>query len=161
MSSIEKLLAQTDEAVAPPAPRPKVERAVPDKSDPPKKKSASTSADARKLEAKKAEAKKLAEEKKAREAIGVAGSNWVQLAGGANADRMGIEFRRLAAKSPALRKRGGYVTEGKDYFRLVAGPFDSKSAAQDFVNQLAKDDVEGFSWTRTPPTIKIEKLPPK
>ena len=103
----------------------------------------------------------IRDSKKEREAIGVAGTNWVQLAGGANADRMGVEFRKLAAKSSALRKRGGNVTEGKDYFRLLAGPFGSKSDAQAFVNQLAKDGVDGFSWTRTPPTIRIEKISPK
>jgi len=163
LSGIEKLLAETDEAVAPPAPRPKVERPATTAASKASaiKSAANKTAEARKLDAKKAEANKLAEEKKAREAIGVAGSNWVQLAGGANADRMGTEFRKLAAKSSALRKRGGYVTEGKDYFRLLAGPFATKSEAQGFVNQLAKDDVEGFSWTRTPPTIRIEKLPAK
>ena len=74
---------------------------------------------------------------------------------------MAVEFRRLGAKSAALRKRGGAVTAGKDYFRLLTGPFASKSEAQAFVNQLAKDGVDGFSWTRTPATLKIEKLPPK
>ena len=53
------------------------------------------------------------------------------------------------------------MTTGKDYFRLLTGPFASKAAAQDFVNQLAKDGVDGFSWTRTPAQIKIEKLLPK
>ncbi|MDQ3143766.1 MAG: SPOR domain-containing protein, partial [Pseudomonadota bacterium] len=118
--------------------------------------------DAKKLaDARKAAAKAAADEKEEREALGVAGTNWVQLAGGANSDRMKREFDQLAAKSSTLKKRGGHVTQGKDYFRLLTGPFDSKSEAQSFVNQLAKDDVDGFSWTRTPASIKIEKLPPK
>ncbi len=118
---------------------------------------AKKAADAKKLAA----AKQAADEKKEREALGVAGTNWIQLAGGSNADRMGAEYKKLAAKSSALKKRSGHVTQGKDYFRLLTGPFDSKNEAQSFVNQLAKDGVDGFSWTRTPATIKIEKLPTK
>jgi tetratricopeptide (TPR) repeat protein len=176
LSGIDKLLAATEEA-PPPAPEPKVETA--DKSVAEKKADSRKAASKKALEAKKiadgkkaAETKKLAEatkaadkktaeEKREREALGVAGANWVQLAGGSHEDRMATEFKKLAAKSSALRKRGGHVTQGKDYFRLLVGPFDSKSEAQSFVNQLAKDDVDGFSWTRTPSTIKIEKLSPK
>lgn len=172
LSGIDRLLAQADELPVPPAPRPRFERPVKVvEADTAKLKKAADrkAADMKKAaelkkaaDAKKAtEAKAAAEEKKAREAIGLAGTHWVQLAGGANADRMGSEFRRLTAKSSALRKKGGAVTEGKDYFRLLTGPFASKSEAQSFVNQLAKDGVDGFSWTRTPATIKIEKLSPK
>ena len=50
------------------------------------------------------------------------------------------------------------MTGGKDYFRLLVGPFDSKDDAQDFVNKLEKEGVDGFSWTRTPAKIKIEKI---
>jgi hypothetical protein len=57
-----------------------------------------------------------------------------------------------------LKSRPGYVTAGKDYFRLVIGPFDTKSESQAFVNKLAKEGVGGFSWTRTPSQIKIEKI---
>ena len=110
----------------------------------------------------KAKAKKLAAEKKAKaEAakLGVNGTNWVQLAGGSNQDRMSAEYRKLAAKAGKLLKsRSGYVTEGKDYFRLLVGPFASKSEAQAFVNKLEKEGVDGFSWTRTPAQIRIEKL---
>jgi Flp pilus assembly protein TadD len=172
LSGIDRLLAQADELPVPPAPKPRFEQ--PTKAaarDAAKEKKAAElkKAEARKLaevkkaaEAKKlAEAKKAAEEKAEREALGVAGTNWVQLAGGAHEDRMATEFRKLAAKSSALRKRGGLVTQGKDYFRLLTGPFASKSEAQAFVNTLAKDGVDGFSWTRTPATIKIEKLPSK
>lgn len=179
LSGIDRLLARADDLPVPPAPQPRFE--TPAKADPVddgatrKAAAAKKAADAKKLadakkaadakkvaEAKKlADAKKAAEEKREREAIGIAGTNWVQLAGGAHADRMATEFRRLAAKSSALRKKGGAVTTGKDYFRLLTGPFATKAAAQEFVNQLAKDGVDGFSWTRTPSQIKIEKLAPK
>lgn len=174
LSGIDKLLAEVSEATPPP-PRPKVETADLDAAPPPPRPKVETPdpkkvaaakklADAKRAEtkkaadAKKAEAVKAAAAKKEREALGVAGTNWVQLAGGSNADRMGTEYKKLAAESSALKKRAGHVTQGKDYFRLLVGPFDSKSAAQTFVNALAKDGVDGFSWTRTPATIKIEKL---
>jgi hypothetical protein len=161
LSGIDRLLAQADELPVPPAPRPRFEKAAKvtarDTAKASKVTEAKRLADAKKL----AEAKAAAEEKEAREALGVAGSQWVQLAGGQNEDRMATEFKKLAAKSSALRKRGGLVTQGKDYFRLLTGPFASKSEAQSFVNQLAKDGVDGFSWTRTPTTIRIEKLSPK
>ena len=89
----------------------------------------------------------------------MSGTNWVQLAGGANQDRMANEYKKLAAKAGSLLKaRSGYVTEGKDYFRLLVGPFPSRSEAQAFVNKLEKEGVDGFSWTRTPAQIRIEKL---
>ncbi len=156
LSGIDKLLARTSEASPPPAPRPRVERpAAPPES---RKVAAKKAADLKQAAADK---KAAADDKKQREAIGVAGTNWVQIAGGTHADRMAVEFKKRAAQSAALRKRGGFVTKGKDYFRLLTGPFDSKSDAQDFANALAKDGVDGFSWTRTPATIKIEKIAPK
>ena len=173
LTGIDRLLAQADELPVPPAPRPHFENetkvAAVDPAPAKKVADAKKAADAKKVadskkaaDAKKAAAlKKAAEEREERESVGIAGTNWVQLAGGSHADRMGGEFRRLAAKSAALRKRGGAVTEGKDYFRLLTGPFPSKKEAQTFVNQLAKDGVDGFSWTRTPANLKIEKLPPK
>ena len=72
---------------------------------------------------------------------------------------MSIEYKKLSAKAGKLLKsRSGYVTGGKDYFRLLVGPFPSKGEAQAFVNKLEKEGVDGFSWTRTPAQIKIEKL---
>ena len=154
LTGIDKLLATIAEA--PPASRPKVET----------KKPADGATSKATREAKAAADKKAAEtpQKKAKEEaakLGVAGTNWIQLAGGSNQDRMATEYKKLVAKAGSLlRSRSGYVTEGKDYFRLLIGPFDSKSAAQAFVNKLAKEGVDGFSWTRTPPRIKIEKLSP-
>jgi tetratricopeptide (TPR) repeat protein len=158
LSGIDKLLATIAEA--PPAPRPKVEKAKP--AEQPKPSKVEAAAAAKKAADKKKRDDKLAADKKAKEEaarLGVAGTNWVQLAGGSNQDRMGIEYKRLSGKAGSLLKsRNGYVTEGKDYFRLLVGPFDSKGDAQAFVNKLAKEGVDGFSWTRTPPKIKIEKL---
>ncbi len=161
LDDIAKLLTETDgEDVQvadarlivelPPVSRPRVETSKP------KVETAKKAADDRK------KAEKLAAEKKAKAQaakLGVSGTNWVQLAGGANQDRMAKEYKKLAAKAGKLLKaRSGYVTEGKDYFRLLIGPFPSKSEAQAFVNKLEKAGVDGFSWTRTPAQIKIEKL---
>lgn len=146
LTGIDKLLETIDEAPAPQAQTRKPS-------------GASFSNAAR--EAKTA-AEKSAAEKRAREEVttsGVKGTYWVQLAGGSNQDRMSTEYKRLSAKAGKLLKsRVGYVTEGKDYFRLLVGPFESKSDSQAFVNNLEKEGVDGFSWTRTPSKIRIEKL---
>ncbi len=161
LTGIDKILATIAEA--PPPPQPKLELKKPDDKAAAAKatREAKAAADKKAAEKKKRD-ERLAAEKKAKEEaarLGVAGTNWVQLAGGANQERMSTEYKRLSAKAGSLLKsRSGYVTEGKDYFRLLVGPFDSKSAAQAFVNKLAKEGVDGFSWTRTPPKIKIEKL---
>ncbi|MCF2515645.1 SPOR domain-containing protein [Sphingomonas sp. G124] len=156
LTGIDKLLATIAEA--PPPPKPKLELKKPDLNA---TKAAKAAADKKAAE-KKAREEKLAAEKKAKEEaakLGVKGTYWVQLAGGSNQDRMAVEYRKLSAKAGKLLKsRSGYVTGGKGYFRLLVGPFDSKSDSQEFVNKLAKEDVDGFSWTRTPPKIKIEKL---
>jgi Flp pilus assembly protein TadD len=158
LTGIDKLLATLAEA--PPPAQPKLELkkpAMPASSD----KTAKAAA-AKKAAEKKARDEKLAAERKAREEaakLGVKGTYWVQLAGGSNQDRMTVEYKKLSAKAGKLLKsRSGYVTEGKDYFRLLVGPFDSKSDSQAFVNKLEKEGVDGFSWTRTPAKIRIEKL---
>jgi hypothetical protein len=171
-------IADVADAAPPPAPepafqepvvsKPKVEAARPKPGfSKPKVETAKKAAIyKKKTEALAAEKKKRADElaaekkEKAEAAkLGVAGANWVQLAGGSNQDRMSAEYKKLAAKAGKLLKsRPGYVTGGKDYFRLLVGPFPSKSDAQAFVNKLEKEGVDGFSWTRTPAQIRIEKL---
>jgi len=159
LTGIDKLLETIAEA--PPAPQVKVDVKKPSDTSF-SKSSRGAKAAAEKAAEKKKRDSQLAAEKKAKEEVaklGVAGTNWVQLAGGSNQDRMAIEYRRLVAKAGKLLKsRSGYVTGGKDYFRLLVGPFDSKSDSQAFVNKLEKEGVDGFSWTRTPAKIKIEKL---
>jgi len=89
------------------------------------------------------------------------GKYWVQLAGGSKTERMPIEYKRIKGKKPALfAKRTAYVAELKGWTRLLVGPFKSEDDAQEYVNQLAKADIDGFSWT-SPSGQAIEKLPPK
>ena len=91
--------------------------------------------------------------------LGVRGKYWVQLAGSGTRSNMAAEFRRIRAKQPDLfAGRSGHVTVGKDYFRLVVGPFDSASEAQALVTKLDKAGIDSFAWTRNPAQIKIEKL---
>lgn len=163
LTSIDKLLAAIEEA-PPPAPTPRVETAAAEaaaKAAAAKKAADKKAADKKAAEKKVRDAKLAAEKKQREEAarLGVKGTYWVQLAGGSNQDRMITEYRKLSDKAGKLLKsRPGYVTAGKEYFRLVIGPFETKSESQAFVNKLAKEGVDGFSWTRTPSQIKIEKL---
>ncbi|MFL6723300.1 MAG: SPOR domain-containing protein [Sphingomicrobium sp.] len=165
LSGIDKLLATIAEA--PPPPQPKLELTKPEvpasgKKAADKKAADKKAADKKAAAERKAKEEKLAAEKKAREEaarLGVKGTYWVQLAGGSNQDRMVTEYKKLSGQAGKLLKsRSGYVTAGKDYFRLIVGPFDNKAQSQAFVNKLAKEGVDGFSWTRTPAQIKIEKL---
>lgn len=91
--------------------------------------------------------------------IGAKGTHWVQLAGSGNKAMMAAEFKKIRARKPDLFKgQPGHVTVGKDYFRLLVGPFDSASEAQAFVTRLDKAGIDSFAWTRNPAQIKIEKL---
>ena len=160
LSGIDKLLATIAEA--PPPPMPKLELKKPDTTAAKKAAADKKAAERKAADEKKKRDAKLAAEKKAREEaakLGVKGTYWVQLAGGSNQDRLSVEYGKLATQAGKLLKsRSGYVTEGKSYYRLLVGPFDSKSESQSFVNKLAKEGVDGFSWTRTPAQIKIEKI---
>ena len=90
-----------------------------------------------------------------------ASTHYVQLASGANADRMGTEFQRIKAKKPALfAGRPVRVTNGKDLFRLVIGPFKNKDDSGAFVNQLSKAGIDGFNYT-APDGMTFDKLPTK
>lgn len=92
--------------------------------------------------------------------IGTKGTYWVQLAGSGTRSMMASEYKKIRTRKPDLFSgRSGYVTVGKDYFRLVTGPFDSSSEAQSFVTKLDKAGIDSFTWTRNPPQIKIEKIP--
>ena len=136
--------------------KPKVERA-------PAKSATKAAADKKKADKLAAEKKAKAESDRKAKAeavkLGVGGTNWVQLAGGSNQDRMATEYRKLAAKAGSLLKsRSGYVTQGKDYFRLLVGPFPTTDQAQEFVKKLDKAGVDSFRWTRNPSQIRIEKI---
>ena len=86
---------------------------------------------------------------------------YVQLASGAHADRMSTEFARIKARKPGLfAGRNARVTNGKDLFRLVIGPFKNRDDSNDFVNQLSKAGIDGFNYT-APDGMTFDKLPAK
>lgn len=140
---------------APPKPKPKVEGPSKAKLAADKK---ATEAAAKALAEKRAKEK----EKAAATKLGTSGTYWVQLAGGTNADRMGTEFKRISGKQPSLfRGRSPHVTQGKDYFRLLVGPFKTTEDAHEFVTKLDKAGIDSFMWTRNPAQIRIDKLASK
>ena len=123
----------------PPAPRPKVELA---KLDLPKKAKPKVEPEATKKKA-------------------PASPYFVQLASGANPDRMAGEYKKIRAKKPALfAGRSAQVTNGRALFRLVIGPFKNRDDSGDFVNQLSKAGIDGFSYT-APDGMTFEKIATK
>ncbi len=111
----------------------------------------------------KASAKAKAQDKDGAETPAAASRSrvWVQLAGGARAERMPAEFARLRAKKPSLfSRRTAHVAELKGWSRLLVGPFKNDEEAQDFVNDLHAADLDGFVWTN-PATQQVEKLAAK
>ncbi|WP_438730089.1 SPOR domain-containing protein [Parasphingorhabdus sp. DH2-15] len=73
---------------------------------------------------------------------------WVQVAGGADTNALKFEWRRLVKKAPdSFKDLTGWTTPLNKTNRVLAGPFDSKKAAQDFVNRLAKNDISAFTFT--------------
>ena len=86
---------------------------------------------------------------------------YVQLAGGANADRMTREYDKIRGKKSALfRGRQPLVSQVKGWARLLVGPFKDAAAAQGFVNDLHAAKLEGFVWS-APGGTKFDKLAAK
>ena len=171
LSDIEKLLGSPDEPIVRIPTTASQDELAPEDSAPPPSKPKIETAAQKKLAAKKGKAKPEAVDeddaapaKKAKAAAKAPkspGKYWVQLAGGAKTERMPVEYKRIKGKKPALfAKRTAYVAELKGWTRLLVGPFKSEDESQEFVNQLAKADIDGFSWT-SPTGQAIEKLPPK
>jgi hypothetical protein len=106
----------------------------------------------------KARGKATEEPAKPAKAAASASRIYVQLAGGANADRMGREYDRIRKTKAALfRARTPLVSEVKGWSRLLVGPFKDADEAQEFVNSLHAAKLEGFVWT-APGGLKLEKL---
>lgn len=84
--------------------------------------------------------------------------HWVQIAGGADKAALPRELTRLKGLAPdLLRNRAGYTTPLRATNRLLVGPFETVSAAQEFVNQLGRLNISAFSWT-SPAGQEIERL---
>ena len=163
--------AEAPRTAPPPPPRPIIERPVARKAvvagealKESKKPSSSTTKLAQ-ADPERAKGRKTArgrkdgkEDEAAKPASSSRGRIWVQLAGGAFADRMPTEFARIRAKKPSLfAKRVAHVADLKGWSRLLVGPFKTDEEAQDFVNDLHKAGLQGFAWT-SPSGQNIEKL---
>ncbi|MFD1789080.1 tetratricopeptide repeat protein [Sphingomonas floccifaciens] len=109
---------------------------------------------------KAADAKKVADTKKPDPAKGEAQRWWVQVAGGANEDDLGKDWKRVTAKSSALKGKGAYTTPLRATNRLLTGPFKSQEEAMALVNTLKKDGTSAFAW-QSPAGQKVTRLPAK
>jgi hypothetical protein len=74
---------------------------------------------------------------------------WVQVATGRNKAALGFDWRRMAKDDAAVfRGKKPFVAAWGQTNRLLTGPFESEAAANAFVTQLRRADVEGaFLWT--------------
>jgi cell division septation protein DedD len=87
-----------------------------------------------------------------------ASRHWVQLAGGQRA-AFNFQLGRIRQAAPALLQgRNAYWAVNGNSNRLLVGPFPSASAAQEFVNQLARQNVPAFAWTSRAGEA-VERLP--
>ncbi|MCR5871726.1 SPOR domain-containing protein [Sphingomonas sp. J344] len=85
--------------------------------------------------------------------------HWVQVAGGADVKALPKAWKAAVADAPAeFRGKQAWTTPLRFTNRLLAGPFKTPAAAQDFVNAIRKKGVEAFAWT-SEAGQKIEKLP--
>ena len=52
------------------------------------------------------------------------------------------------------------MTNGKNLFRLVIGPFKTRDDSDAFVKQLSKAGIDGFNYT-APSGMTFDKIPAK
>lgn len=85
---------------------------------------------------------------------------WVQVATGRNKQALGFDWRRMAKDDAAVfRARKPYVTAWGQTNRLLTGPFETEAAANAFLAQLRRADVDGaFLWT-SPAGQIVDALP--
>ncbi|MDK2767081.1 MAG: SPOR domain-containing protein [Sphingomonas sp.] len=84
--------------------------------------------------------------------------HWVQVAGGADVKALPKAWKAAVAEAPAeFRGKQAWTTPLRFTNRLLAGPFKTPAAAQDFVNAIKKKGVSAFAWT-SEAGQKIEKL---
>lgn len=87
---------------------------------------------------------------------------WVQLGVGRNKDAIAFDWRRYAKQAPALFKgRQAHVSEMGRTNRILAGPFQTQKAANDFIADLKKAGIdEALPWT-SPAGQVVDELPTK
>lgn len=87
---------------------------------------------------------------------------WVQIGVGRDKGAIAFDWRRYVRQAPALFKgRQTYISEMGRTNRILAGPFESLKAANQFVVDLRKADIEGaVPWT-SPAGQVVDQLPAK
>lgn len=84
--------------------------------------------------------------------------HWVQVAGGSDVKALPKAWKAAVADAPAeFRGKQAWTTPLRFTNRLLAGPFKTPAAAQEFVNAIKKKGVTAFAWT-SEAGQKIEKL---
>jgi hypothetical protein len=85
---------------------------------------------------------------------------WVQLGIGRNKKALAFDWKRIVRKAPELLKgREASVSEMGQTNRMLTGPFESARAANSFVADLRKAEVEGpYVWT-SPAGQVVDALP--
>jgi hypothetical protein len=74
---------------------------------------------------------------------------WVQLATGRDKAALGYDWRRMAREAAEVfRAKQPFVSALGQSSRLLTGPFQTEAAANAFIAQLRRADVDGaFVWT--------------
>ena len=74
---------------------------------------------------------------------------WVQLATGRDKAALSFDWRRMARQGEAaLKGKRSFVSAWGQTNRLLTGPFESEAAANAFIAQLRRADLDGaFIWT--------------
>ena len=85
---------------------------------------------------------------------------WVQLATGRDKAALGFDWRRMGRQAEAVfRGKRPLISSWGQTNRLLTGPFESEAAANSFLAQLRRGDIEGaFVWT-SPAGQVVDALP--
>ncbi|MXO89554.1 SPOR domain-containing protein [Pontixanthobacter aquaemixtae] len=83
---------------------------------------------------------------------------WVQIATGQDRDRLKFDWRRLSRNADgALDAFSPHAATWGQSNRLLAGPYDSQSAARNAVNSLKNSGVDSFTFTSAEGEV-VDKL---
>ena len=85
---------------------------------------------------------------------------WVQLATGRDKAALGYDWRRMSREAETvLRGKRALISSWGQTNRLLTGPFESEAAANSFVSQLRRSNIDGaFVWT-SPAGQVVDALP--
>jgi hypothetical protein len=85
---------------------------------------------------------------------------WVQVATGRDKAALGFGWRRITRDAAdVFRGKEPFVTAWGQTNRLLTGPFQSEAAANSFIGQLRRADVDGaFVWS-SPAGQVVDALP--